>query len=399
MPTERERTARTTRFGIGCILAYGLLGWVLSGIGAVLPRLRESVGQSADLVALAPGAGLLFFSATGLARARARRAGSASVLREGAVLTVLAMVALVLASRAAIALPVAALLGLAAASLIRVLPGAIVGEYAMDQVVERERAITRANAWSSIASVSGPTCVGLAMWIGLGWRIGLVAVPVVGLAALIATLREKRPPNAAELPAPVRIPVVGGPWLDAWTLLTIGIVVEFVFVYFSATFLVDELGASASTAALGTAAFAIGMAVGRFSSAPIRKRVGPRLTVNLVVIGGGFVVLRMAPGPGAAIIGIALAGIGVALLYPVAVGRLLGRFPGDADLGSDRAGLASGAALLASPALVGGLRQVADVGAAFWCVPVLLLVLLGLDRLTLRRDLLDRGLAHSEGVT
>jgi hypothetical protein len=32
-------------------------------------------------------------------------------------------------------------------------------------------------------------------------------------------------------------------------------------------------------------------------------------------------------------------------------------------------------------------------------VPVLLLVLLGLDRLTLRGDLLGRGLAHSEGVT
>jgi len=61
--------------------------------------------------------------------------------------------------------------------------------------------------------------------------------------------------------------------------------------------------------------------------------------------------------------------------------------------------LASGAALLASPALVGGLRQVADVGAAFWCVPALLLVLLGLDRLTLRGDLLGRGLARSEGVT
>jgi len=32
-------------------------------------------------------------------------------------------------------------------------------------------------------------------------------------------------------------------------------------------------------------------------------------------------------------------------------------------------------------------------------VPVLLLVLLGLDRLTLRGDLLGRGLARSEGVT
>jgi len=56
VPTARPRTARTTRFGIGCILAYGLLGWVLSGIGAVLPRLRDAVGSSADVLALAPGA-------------------------------------------------------------------------------------------------------------------------------------------------------------------------------------------------------------------------------------------------------------------------------------------------------------------------------------------------------
>jgi hypothetical protein len=396
VPTARPRSARTTRFGIGCILAYGLLGWVLSGIGAVLPRLRESVGQSADLVALAPGAGLLFFSATGLARARARRVGSAAVLREGAVITVLAMVALVSSGRALTALPVAAILGLASASLIRVLPGAIAGEYADGRIADRERAITRANAWSSIASVAGPTCVGVAIWIGLGWRVGLVAVPVVGLVGLMATLRTGESTLVAGAPTPTVAPGAVVRWLDAWTLLTVGIILEFVFVYFSATFLVEEIGAEASTAALGTASFAVGMAAGRFSSSLIRKWAGPRLSVNLALIALGFAVLQAAPGPGAAIVGVSLAGVGVALLYPVAVGRLLERFPGDADLGSDRAGLASGTALLASPALVGGLRQVTDVGVAFWCVPVLLIVLVVLDAVTVRRG---AALAPSEAVT
>ena len=396
MPTARPRSARTTRFGIGCILAYGLLGWVLSGIGAVLPRLRESVGQSADLVALAPGAGLLFFSATGLARARARRVGSAAVLREGAVITVLAMVALVSSGRALTALPVAALLGLASASLIRVLPGAIAGEHADGRIAERERAITRANAWSSIASVAGPTCVGVAIWIGLGWLVGLVAVPVVGLVGLMATLRTGESTLAAGDPTPTVAPGAVGRWLDAWTLLTVGIILEFVFVYFSATFLVEEIGAEASTAALGTASFAVGMAAGRFSSSLIRKWAGPRLSVNLTLIALGFAVLQAAPGPGAAIVGVSLAGVGVALLYPVAVGRLLERFPGDADLGSDRAGLASGTALLASPALVGGLRQVTDVGVAFWCVPLLIIVLVVLDAVTVRGG---AGLARSAAVT
>jgi hypothetical protein len=396
VPTARPRSARTTRFGIGCILAYGLLGWVLSGIGAVLPRLRESVGQSADLVALAPGAGLLFFSATGLARARARRVGSAAVLREGAVITVLAMVALVSSGRALTALPVAAILGLASASLIRVLPGAIAGEYADGRIADRERAITRANAWSSIASVAGPTCVGVAIWIGLGWRVGLVAVPVVGLVGLMAMLRTGESTLVAGAPTPTVAPGAVGRWLDAWTLLTVGIILEFVFVYFSATFLVEEIGAEASTAALGTASFAVGMAAGRFSSSLIRKWAGPRLSVNLALIALGFAVLQAAPGPGAAIVGVSLAGVGVALLYPVAVGRLLERFPGDADLGSDRAGLASGTALLASPALVGGLRQVTDVGVAFWCVPVLLIVLVVLDAVTVRRG---AALARSEAVT
>lgn len=399
MPTARPRTARTTRFGVGCILAYCLLGWVLSGIGAVLPRLRDSVGASADLVALAPGAGLLFFAATGLARARARRVGSAEVLREGSAVTVLAMIGLALSGRAWTAVPVAALLGLASASLIRVLPGAIVGEYTPDRVVDRERAITRANAWSSIASVAGPACVGAAIAVGVGWQIGLVAVPVAGFIALVAALGTGRTGLAQE---PLDLPATAsssGGWLGAWTLLTVGIILEFVFVYFSATFLVEELGASASTAALGTAAFAIGMAAGRFASAPIRGRVGPRLTVNLAVIGGGFTMLRLATSPGLAIVGVALAGVGVALLYPVSVGRLLARFPGDVDLGSDRAGLASGAALLASPALVGGLRLVTDVGTAFWCVPLLLALLAALDALTLRQAGEDRRLAPMEGVT
>jgi len=164
--------------------------------------------------------------------------------------------------------------------------------------------------------------------------------------------------------------------------MTAGIILEFVFVYFSATFLVEELGTAASTAALGTAAFALGMAAGRFASAPARRLAGPTLTVNLVVVALGFVLLRVADGALLAILGIGVAGIGVALLYPVAVGRLLARTPNDADLGSDRAGLASGTALLVSPALVGGLRIVADVGRAFWCVPVLLVTVWALDAMT-----------------
>ena len=40
-----------------CTLGYAALGWVLNGLGAVLPSLRDDVGDVAGIYPLVPGAG------------------------------------------------------------------------------------------------------------------------------------------------------------------------------------------------------------------------------------------------------------------------------------------------------------------------------------------------------
>ena len=58
MTTTTGRTG-LDRFTLLSYLVYGLAGWSMSGLGAVLPQLRQSLGAMATVYPSLPGAGLL----------------------------------------------------------------------------------------------------------------------------------------------------------------------------------------------------------------------------------------------------------------------------------------------------------------------------------------------------
>lgn len=136
---------------------------------------------------------------------------------------------------------------------------------------------------------------------------------------------------------------------------------------------------SKAAAASGTAAFAVGMASARFLAGPIRTLGQLPLVAYLTTTAAGFALLWMLQSPVTAIIGLGVSGFGTALLYPIGIDRLMQRFPGATEHGASRGALASGAALLSSPALLGALRAVSDVRSAYLSVPVLLLVIALID--------------------
>ncbi|QNP75595.1 MFS transporter [Streptomyces roseirectus] len=85
----------------------------------------------------------------------------------------------------------------------------------------------------------------------------------------------------------------------------------------------DDLDASAGAAAVGYSCFALAMTVGRLSGTTLLERLGRTRTV---VTGGalaaaGMLLGALAPAYWAALIGFAVAGLGLANLFPVAVER------------------------------------------------------------------------------
>ncbi len=116
--------------------------------------------------------------------------------------------------------------------------------------------------------------------------------------------------------------------LACLALLTEGAVLDW-----SAVYLHDRLGAGASQAGWGFAAFSAAMAIGRFVGDKLRRRFGAAklVRVNGIVTAFGLLLALLVTSPTLAVIGFALAGLGLANVVPVlfgAAGRLPGQAPG-----------------------------------------------------------------------
>ena len=363
-------------------VAYMAVGWYLSGIGSVLPELEDDIGAVSAVYPLLPGAVLLVW---GLARARRQHRAHHDVryaaMVTGSVMGLAAMV-VVMGVTAVTALSVAGAVAaaVAAASLIRLLPAT----FAVARPDDTERVMVRANAWSSLASISSPLVIGATIGLGLGWLPGMsgpiaLAAIVTGLAIRRAGRTVATAPDGSSDASSRRRPVPPlRHWGRAWAVVTVGIVVEFCFAYYAATFLHDEVGLSVAAAAAGASAWGVGMAIGRFALSAYTPPRSFAPTFVLVMV--GFVLLWGVATPVSAIVGIGLAGIGVSPLYPTRMTALLEKFPESPDQGSTRGGIASGAALLTAPAIMASLRALSDVRTAYLAVPVLLIVLAVLDR-------------------
>ncbi|MET7654068.1 MFS transporter [Streptomyces sp. NPDC005486] len=85
----------------------------------------------------------------------------------------------------------------------------------------------------------------------------------------------------------------------------------------------QDLGSSAGVAAVGYSCFALAMTVGRLTGTTLLERLGRTRTVVTggVVAAAGMTLGSLAPALWAALLGYAIAGLGLANLFPVAVER------------------------------------------------------------------------------
>jgi hypothetical protein len=358
-------------------VAYAAVGWFLSGLGSVLPELDEQIGGWSAIYPLLPGAVLL---AWGIAIARNQRTTSRLVEHGtslGIATSALALASLVMGVTGWVPVSVlgAVAAAVSAAWLIRLLPAAL----SIARPADTERVMMRANAWSSLASIVAPVAIGATIGLGLGWAPGMDGPLLIAAVVVVVASRTGRPPRllATTEPPHTAVPPMRT-WWRAWTVLTLSIMIEFCFAYYAATFLADEVGLSNAAAAAGSAAWGVGMAFGRFlvSAWPPPRTLLPTLVLATI----GYVLFWGIATPVTAIVGLGLAGVAVSPLYPTRMTALLTRFPGAPDQASTRGSIASGAALLFAPALMATIRALTDVRTAYLAVPILLAVLVVLDR-------------------
>ena len=138
-----------------------------------------------------------------------------------------------------------------------------------------------------------------------------------------------------------------------------------------------EMGLPRANAAQTVSLFLGGMIVGRFGSSRVLRRVPARWVVIASLLLGmlGFGLFWSATNAPVGMAALALTGVGVAGLYPLLLSMAIEAANGDEARAGARATLASGAAILALPLLLGRLADLAGLKAAFAVVAVLFVAL------------------------
>ena len=370
-----ERTGRLSR-GHATWLLYGVfssMAFLLNGLGAVLPPLQRELHVSRGQVAFYPSLFAVGLVVVGLAGGQlVGRIGRATALRLAIAAIILG--ALLIATPVQVAPLLGALLvGLGSALLIQLVPAIL----SAAQPQAPAAAIGEANGLASATSVLAPLAVSVSLAAGLGWRIGYLAAPLLALAALALPALRLTVPDA---PRPAEDPRSGAasPMLGRWLDLLLAVSVEFCMVFWAASAFIAWDRATLSQAPALASLFLVGMAIARALSARIIGRIPDQRALILVCTAAalaGFALFWGAPTLTLAATGLLVTGLGVALLYPTTVSRVIAAWPQAPDRASARAALGSGLAIGVAPFVLAQLSDRIGLRAAFLIVPALLLVL------------------------
>jgi MFS family permease len=361
----RFRQADTTAL----LVVFGLNGMVFGSWASRVPALADQVGAAEGTLGLALlGASIGMILAASAAGGLAARYGArvvigVSMLSACAVVPVLGLVSSPL------------LLGVALVGV-----GASVGALDVAMNVAAVTIVRRTgrplmpvfHAAFSFGGLLGAAGAAVSAFVRLPPFPHFAVVAAVIAAALLAVVRQI--PNevipdvapAKGTRAPIRRPVL---WLLA-AVAFCSAVAEGASADWSALFAVDYRGLGQASAAFVYGTFSVAMAVTRLFGERAERRFGPfrLLVVGSMVAAGGLALATSVPSAVATFAGFALAGVGLAYAFPIAMSLAgaAGHRP-DGTGGEREIGFVSTIAysgFLAGPPLIGGIAHVTDLAVA-----------------------------------
>lgn len=355
----------------------GCLGYLLTGLGVILPQLRAELHLSRVEVALYPSAfsvGLVIVGLTGN-RVVSRFIGSGAVT---ASLVALGTGAALLGSGLSryVTAAGALMLGLGGAGLFYLIPLALRSRHKNSITV----AVSEGHGLSSAASTVVPLVIAATIVGAGGWRLGYLAIPLVVIAAIlvVAAHRGLLSVQFADASGPPVRPLAFARFFGYWLRVVLVVIAEFCMVFWTTDFLKSERamtsGASAATATL----LVLGMAAGRALAglATRRWRCRPLLVGSASTALAGFALVWLIDNQVTTGAGLLVTGLGLALLYPITLAQAIDAVPGNQDWASARCALASGVAILTATV---GLGQIADqlgLNGAMLLMPAVLVAFL-----------------------
>jgi MFS family permease len=353
-------------------LAYAMLAWfayLQAAPGLIVPHLRDELHLSYSTGGLHVAAWAAGSVVAGLTTAPLERAlGRRAVFWLAPVGMGAGLVGLVLGRVAPATVGSLLLMGWCGGALLITIQAALADHHGERRAI----ALTESNVAASVAYVVLIGALSLAAATGAGWRVallaGLVLPPVAWL--LNRRLAIDAPPASAGR-AEGRLPGVF--WIAA-AMMFCTTSAEWCVTAWGASFVRVAAGVSTDTAVSLMVGYFGGVVVGRVTGSRLTRRHSPQrlLVAALAVTAGGFALLWPAAGAVQALAGLAVLGVGLGNLFPLALSFTVGLAPERAQLASGRAVLVTSAAVLLAPLTVGALADATSLTAALGVVPAAL---------------------------
>jgi fucose permease len=254
----------------------------------------------------------------------------------------------------------------------------------------RSIALTESNIAASIVAVLAPLCIGWFQSAGWGWRAALL-IPIGCYALIIALFGRTALPHASSasqsgvaVGSAARLPRL---FWAYWTMIFLGVAVEWCLNLWGADFLIAQVGLSQVAASTTMSLFFLSAVVGRVGASLLARIWSDRLLLWLAFGAAliGFPLYWLALAPALSIAGLLIAGLGVANFYPLMLSLALSVTPLQSDAASARIALGSGSAMLSMPLLLGWIADQVSIQQAYSIVVALLALAIAMMIIVSRR--------------
>lgn len=232
----------------------------------------------------------------------------------------------------------------------------------------RAIAFAEASIMASVGFLVAPTLIGSLDGLGLDWRLALL-VPAAVWPATFFWQRAVPFPASQEL-APATDEATGKFPAAYWAYLVsilLSVAVEWTFVAWGASYVVEETGVSEGSAAFVMTSFFLAMLLGRIAVSRLVRRIAPvPVVLGAILVGlAGFFMWWAGGAIPIIAAGAFVAGLGIASLYPMLAALALGAAGSQTDRASARVLLTAGLALLVTPLALAVVADAASLATAY----------------------------------
>lgn len=356
-----------------CYLLLGYFTYLMVIQGNILPFLKAELDLTYRAVSLHTSAIAVGVIVVGLGGERVvRRFGRRKMLVFAMVGSAVAALSLTFAPAIWATIGASFLFGLIGSLIPAMLPAILSDIHGP----RRDVAYAEANAVGYVFSVMAPVLTAFFVWLGWGWRPAVVIGASVGLVIVLAFARTPVPVSR-ETRQDIASPLPLAFWCY-FAVLGLSVAAEFSIMLWAPAYFEQVAGLSPTMAALGSAGFFAGMLAGRLAGVRLFRLIPTRRLFRIAVATTlvGFIAYSEAPSPAGSIAGLFVVGLGIALLFPLALSFAIDAAGEAADRAGARTMLAPGIAILLSPPLLGAIADDAGLRIAQLMTPVFMILAL-----------------------